>query len=173
MYYTILKFADEPFNKNAGIVIFLDHALLAKGKQGEKERETLYSLMAMFNAVKKLIPCVIVVLSQLNRDIESTERLQNPAVHFPRRSDLFAADALYMYSDTVMVAHRPEMLGLQQYGVQRWPTEKMVFFHYLKVRDGEPCIAAMTNDLAHNKILDYVPPVTITSTINEGRTKSS
>jgi replicative DNA helicase len=156
IYWTIIDFWQK--NKGKGIVIFLDHSLLTKGKSGDKERETLMHLMTMFNAVKKITGAIIIILSQLNRDIESSERIQNPDLHFPRKQDFFGSDALYMYSDIVLVAHRPEMLQIQRYGRAGWPTQNMVFFHYLKVRDGEPCIAAMVNDLAHNKILDYTPP---------------
>lgn len=158
IYWTILKFKNEDFNKNRGLVVFLDHSLLCRGKSEDKEREILMSLMAMFNAVKKQTGAIIVVLSQLNRNIEASERIQNPDLHFPRKQDIFGSDALYMYSDIVLIPHRPEMLGISRYGRNGWTTQGMVFFHYLKVRDGEPCIAAMVNDLAHNKILDYTPP---------------
>jgi hypothetical protein len=49
------------------------------------------------------------------------------------------------------------MLGIRAYGPRRWPTENAIFWHYLKVREGEPCIALMQNDLAHNQILDAQP----------------
>ena len=155
---TIYKFSEETFNKDRGIIIFLDHTLLVKGRDGEKEREMLYNLMAAFNEVKKKVKCVIILLTQLNRDIESSERIQNASMHAPRKSDVSSADAGYMYSDIVLIIHRPEMLGLKSYTTSNWPTANMVFVHYLKVRFGEPCVAAMVNDLAHNKILDYIPP---------------
>jgi hypothetical protein len=63
-----------------------------------------------------------------------------------------------MYSDIVVVTHRPEMLGIRAYGPKRWPTTNAIFWHYLKVREGEPCIALMENDLAHNQILDAKSP---------------
>jgi hypothetical protein len=49
------------------------------------------------------------------------------------------------------------MLGIRAYGPKRWPTDNAIFWHYLKVREGEPCIALMENDLAHNQILDAKP----------------
>ena len=151
---TILKFSEMEGIKGKGIVIFLDHTLLVRGKDGDKEREVLYDLMAMFNEIKKRIKCIIVVLSQLNRDIEHRDRISEPSQQFPKKSDLFGGDALYMYSDIVLVTHRPEMLNITAYGTQQWPTNNKVFFHYLKARDGEPCTVMMENDLAHSKIND-------------------
>jgi hypothetical protein len=142
---------------NKAVVVMLDHTLLVKKAGGLQDRDLLYDLMAMFNGLKKIIKISFVLISQMNRNIEVSERIQNPDLHYPKKQDLFGADACYMYSDLVIVTHRPEMLGIRAYGPRRWPTENAIFWHYLKVREGEPCIALMQNDLAHNQILDAQP----------------
>jgi hypothetical protein len=151
---TILKFSND---MNKAVVVMLDHTLLVKKAGGLQDRDLLYDLMAMFNGLKKIIKISFVLISQMNRNIEVSERIQNPDLHYPKKQDLFGADACYMYSDLVIVTHRPEMLGIRAYGPRRWPTENAIFWHYLKVREGEPCIALMQNDLAHNQILDAQP----------------
>ena len=151
---TILKFSKE---KNKPVVIMLDHTLLVKKVGGAQDRDLLYDLMAMFNGLKKVIRVSFILISQMNRNIENSERIQNPDLHYPKKQDIFGADACYMYSDIVVVTHRPEMLGIRAYGPKRWPTTNAIFWHYLKVREGEPCIALMENDLAHNQILDAKP----------------
>ena len=123
---------------------------------GAQDKDLLYELMAMFNGLKKEIRIAVILLSQMNRNIENSDRVQTPDLHFPKKQDIFGSDACYMYSDIVLVSHRPELLGIRAYGPKRWPTEKAIFWHYLKVREGEPCIALMQNDLAHNQILDAV-----------------
>ena len=151
---TILAFAKE---KNKPVIIMLDHTLLVKKAGGAQDRDLLYDLMAMFNGLKKVIRVAFILISQMNRNIEASERVQNPDLHYPKKQDIFGADACYMYSDIVIVTHRPEMLGIRAYGPKRWPTDNAIFWHYLKVREGEPCIALMKNDLAHNQILDAKP----------------
>jgi replicative DNA helicase len=151
---TILKFANE---KDKPVVVMLDHTLLVKKTGMAQDRDLLYDLMAMFNGLKKIIKVSFILISQMNRNIESSERVQNPDLHYPKKQDIFGADACYMYSDLVIVTHRPEMLGIRAYGPKRWPTDNAIFWHYLKVREGEPCIALMENDLAHNQILDAKP----------------
>lgn len=148
---TIMNFVEE---KKQPVVVMLDHTLLVKKMGGAQDKDLLYELMAMFNGLKKEIRISVVLLSQMNRNIESSDRVQNPDLHFPKKQDLFGSDACYMYSDIVLVSHRPELLGIRSYGPKRWPTEGAIFWHYLKVREGEPCIALMDNDLAHNQILD-------------------
>lgn len=152
---TILAFSKE---KNKPVIIMLDHTLLVKKVGGAQDRDLLYDLMAMFNGLKKVIRVAFILISQMNRNIENSERIQNPDLHYPKKQDIFGADACYMYSDIVIVTHRPEMLGIRAYGPKRWPTDNAIFWHYLKVREGEPCIALMENDLAHNQILDAKPP---------------
>lgn len=161
---TILKFAAEPFNKDRTIIIFLDHTLLVRGKHGDKEKEILYDLMAMFNEMKKTIRCIIIILSQLNRNIEQRERITTKTLHYPQKSDIFGSDAAYMYSDMVLVLHRPEILHITQYTPDDLPTRNMVYFHYIKTRYSEPCMAQLYNDLAHNKIVDYVPTINTNTT---------
>ena len=151
---TILAFSKE---KDKPVIIMLDHTLLVKKAGGAQDRDLLYDLMAMFNGLKKVIRVAFILISQMNRNIEGSERVQNPDLHYPKKQDIFGADACYMYSDIVIVTHRPEMLGIRAYGPKRWPTDNAIFWHYLNVREGEPCIALMKNDLAHNQILDAKP----------------
>jgi replicative DNA helicase len=150
---TVLKFSKEI---GKPVIVMLDHTLLVKKAGGAQDRDLLYDLMAMFNGLKKLIKVAFILISQMNRNIEASERIQNPDLHYPKKQDIFGADACYMYSDIVVVTHRPEMLGIRAYGPKRWPTDDAIFWHYLKVREGEPCIALMQNNLAHNEILDAV-----------------
>lgn len=162
---TVLKFAEEI---KKPVIVMLDHTLLVKKVGGAQDRDLLYDLMAMFNGLKKLIKVSFILISQMNRNIEASERIQNPDLHYPKKQDIFGADACYMYSDIVVVTHRPEMLGIRAYGPKRWPTDNAIFWHYLKVREGEPCIALMENNLAHNQILDAKPIYsTKTETENE------
>lgn len=152
---TILHFM-EKFPKK-WLVIFLDHTLLIKAGQGEKEREVLFDLQKMFMEIKKLGKNTIIQLSQLNRNIESSERIMSPSLHFPMRSDLFGGDSLFQASDYVIVLHRPEVLGITAYGTSNWPVKDLIYVHILKNREGEPKILAFENNLKYNSIEEYNP----------------
>lgn len=154
---TILKFSKQPDIKGKGILITLDHSILVKKSPKKNQQESLYDLSFTFNKLKKQIKSAFIIVSQLNRSIEDKERKLNPELHFPCKADIFGADALYQYSDMVIVPHRPEMLGISQYGPYGLPVKDIIYMHYLKVRDGEPCFAKMINDLKHNRILEEPP----------------
>jgi replicative DNA helicase len=128
---TILGFSKLDFVKNKWLIIFLDHTLLTKGRQGEKEREILANLQYMFMEIKKFDRNTIIQLSQLNRDIESTERLNNPSMHFPSRKDIFGGESVFQASDYVAVLHRPELLLLKTYGPASWLVANRVYMHFL------------------------------------------
>jgi replicative DNA helicase len=113
----------------------LDHILLTKGKSGESERETISKLQNMFMEVKKYNRTTIIQLSQLNRDIESIERISNSSLHYPLAKDLFASDVIYQTSDYVFIIHRPETLGIEHYGSKMIPTEGLAFGHFLKLNE--------------------------------------
>ena len=142
-------------NIDRGILVTLDHSILVKKFGEQNQMQTLYELAAMFNELKKKIKASFVIVSQLNRGIEAVERIQNKNLHYPQKSDVFGADALYQYSDIFMITHRPEMLNLRAYGPTDLPVSGIIYFHFIKTRETEPFIAKMRNNLKYNQVLDF------------------
>ena len=140
-------------NTNKHFVIIYDHALLTK--QVGSVIETISELERVFIQAKKLQLTSIIQLAQMNRNIEAPERINNPLSHYPMRSDLSSSDAIFQASDYVLVIHRPEILGIQEYGPNHLPTENKVYLHMLKNRDaGKPCILEFENDLMYNNLIE-------------------
>ncbi len=172
-YCSINKLAE----KKKGLIITLDHTLLVKREEGEDEKTTLDNLMHTLVALKKFlsssgIRVIFFVLSQLNRNIETTERIVNPKLHYPNKNDLFGASSVYHSSDYVIILHRPCLIeglgnwygrakpeygfpdGLPVYNPQN-KDQPMIYLHIIKERFGKPGIIAMLDDLAHSKITEY------------------
>jgi replicative DNA helicase len=152
---TIEHFAMTPENQYKGVLVTLDHSILVKKFGEQTTLQVLYELASAFNELKKKIKASFVIVSQLNRGIENVERIQNKNLHFPMKSDVFGADALYQYSDVFMITHRPDMLKLEAYGPSDEPVKDMIYWHYLKVRDGDPLVAKMKNLLKYNQVIDF------------------
>ena len=152
---TIIKLFYDKYVKGTSkhFVIMYDHALLTKPIGSTIE--TMQELERVFISSKKYPMTSIVQLAQMNRNIESPERINNPLSHYPMRSDISSADALFQASDYVIVIHRPEILGIQEYGPSHLPTQNKVYLHILKNRDaGKPCILEFENDLAYNNLIE-------------------
>ena len=154
---TILEFSKLEIVKDKWLIITLDHTLLTKGKAGEKEREILANLQYMFMEIKKAAKNTIIQLSQMNREIESTDRLNNPSMHFPTRRDIFGGESIFQASDYVVVLHRPELLLLKRYGPANWLVADRIYMHFLKNREGELKILTFTNNLKYNRIEESDP----------------
>ena len=152
---TVEHFSLLPENQYKGILVTLDHSILVKKFGEQTVLQVLYELAAAFNELKKRIKASFIIVSQLNRGIENVERIQNKNLHFPMKSDVFGADALYQYSDVFMITHRPDILKLSQYGPSDWPVKDLIYWHYLKVRDGDPLVAKMKNLLKYNQVIDF------------------
>ena len=134
-------------------VILYDHALLTK--QVGSVIETISELERVFIQVKKLPLTSVIQIAQMNRNIEASERINNPLSHYPMRSDLSSSDAIFQASDYVLVLHRPEILSIQEYGPNHLPTSNKVYIHVLKNRDaGRPCILEFENDLMYNNLIE-------------------
>lgn len=145
----------HPETKGKKILVSLDHSILVRKNPGADQLATLYDLAGTFNGLKKKIDSSYLILSQLNRGIETVDRLQNKNLHYPQKSDVFGADALYQYSDVFMITHRPEMLNLRTYGPDDLDVRGIIYWHYLKTRDGDPFIAKMRNLLHINRVTDF------------------
>lgn len=140
-------------NTKKHFVIFYDHALLTK--QIGSVIETISELERIFIQVKKLPLTSVVQIAQMNRNIEAPERINNNLSHYPMRSDISSSDAIFQASDYVIVIHRPETLGIQEYGPHRLSCQNKVYMHILKNRDaGRPCILEFENALAYNDIIE-------------------
>jgi len=155
---TIFKFAKK--NPKKGLIVTLDHTILVNGKQGEMERMILVDLVKMFKKAIKYFAKInknfsVILLSQLNRNIEELERTGEPGIqNYPKKRDVFGGDALYQMSDIVMVTMNPYQMGMEAYGPHRWETKGRLYFHFIKVREGEPVIAVMQNKLFVNEVKD-------------------
>ena len=150
----IFSFYDQ-YVKGTGkhFVVIYDHTLLTKPIGSTIE--TMSELERVFIQVKKLPLTSVVQIAQMNRNIEASERINNPLSHYPMRSDLSSSDAIFQASDYVLVLHRPEILNIQEYGPNHLPTSNKVYLHILKNRDaGKPCILEFENDLMYNNLIE-------------------
>lgn len=143
--------------KDKKFVIILDHTLLVEGKNRESALQVISELQKLFIKVKKLPNTTIIQLSQMNRNIENPERINNPSMHYPMRSDISSADTIFHASDYVICIHRPELLNIQQYGPNRLLVKNKVYLHILKNRDaGECTILEFDNDLKYNNLIETI-----------------
>lgn len=141
--------------KGKRFVIILDHTLLVEGQASALQ--VISDLQKLFIKVKKYPNTTIIQLSQMNRNIEAPDRINNPSMHYPMRSDISSADTIFHASDYVICIHRPELLNIQQYGPNRLLVKSKVYLHILKNRDaGECSILEFDNDLKYNNLIETV-----------------
>lgn len=154
---TIYSFYDELVSgTNKKFIVILDHLLLIEGDtSGDTTLKTISDLQKVFIKVKKLPNTTIIQLSQMNRNIEKPERINNPSSHYPMRSDISSADTIYHASDYVICIHRPELIGITSYGINHLPTKDKVFLHIMKNRDAGTCgVIVYDNDLKYNNLIE-------------------
>ena len=131
---------------NRKFIIILDHTLLVEGQSSALQ--IISDLQKLFIRVKKYPNTTIIQLSQMNRNIEAPERINNPSMHYPMRSDISSADTIFHASDYVICIHRPELLNIGAYGPNRLLVKNKVYLHIMKNRDaGECAILELDNDL--------------------------
>ena len=131
------------------MVYEIDHALLCKGMDGQNERAKIDDLMYRLVDAKKYIAAqggdsIGLVLSQMNREIRKTERVQNADMHRPGTECLFGASSIEQCSDYIVISHIPAKLGIQSYTANALPTRMQIgedilqipYFELVKNRTG-------------------------------------
>lgn len=104
--------SNKLIERKKGLVVVIDNASLVLPEDGGGEKDTIDKFIHMLVLVKKYVASLggkimFFVISQLNRNIESSERILNPKLHYPNKSDLFGASSVYNSSDYVIIIHRP------------------------------------------------------------------
>jgi hypothetical protein len=120
-------------------------------EQSEVDLINRVSRLAMF--LKKQYGAMVILLGQLNDKIEQPERISNPALHYPKKTDIHGGKSVYMASDTIIIIHRPETLQILNYGRNMFPTKDLVALHILKSRlNGSEGMIRMRQDFAHGTL---------------------
>jgi replicative DNA helicase len=132
------------------VVYEIDHALLTKGKTGDSEKERVDALMYNLVQLKKAISAdgghsIGIVLSQMNREIRSVERVKNKELHRPGTECLFGASSIEQCCDYIVFSHIPAKLNIMSYTLNELPTVMYIedkkfqipYFELVKQRSGE------------------------------------
>lgn len=147
----------EGWHKKSGkkIVAISDHSLLFKSTGGD--REMLVDLSKDIMIQKNEGWCSHVILTQLNREIESApRRVAKSPLNYPDQSCLSSSSSIFQASDYVLIIHRPYLLKFvgDTYGPDGLSTHiKNLYIHCIKNREGETSILIFEADFKHMKII--------------------
>lgn len=176
---TVYQFAEEHelAHKGEGLIITIDHVLLTKGRMGQSEKQIVDDLSHRMVSIKKSLSSkgvnvLIIMIGQLNRNIETPERILNNNLHYPNKNDIFGASSIFQCSDYVLISHKPAVIDgmTDYYGPERpgmgYPhglpvfnpynrSQPMVYWHLLKERFGEPKIIMMLDSFAASRVDEF------------------
>jgi len=130
------------FHKGKKTIITLDHTLLVKKgpHHGNSAQSMLFDLGEFFTECKRTYPCMFIVLSQLNRNIDNPDRAVNGKYgNFILESDIFGSDAMLQHADMLIGINRPAKQKIRYYGPERYiiKDDRTLVFHFLKARNGD------------------------------------
>lgn len=151
-FYNFIK---KPF------MVTLDHSVLIKKDASEKDiYETLYALGEMLTELKKALPVMFIILTQMNRSIEDqTRKIPGTAGNYPTSGDVFGADALLQHSDLLVVINRPSLYNMDVYGPEQFEVDdKLIVMHFLKTRNGDNRMCFFEAQFEHMNIAEIPPP---------------
>jgi replicative DNA helicase len=143
-------------------IVTLDHSYLVKQATYEKDKhEMLYNLSEMLTEVKRKYPISFIILSQLNRNIDTPERNEDGrAGNYILTSDLMGADALLQHADILVGINRPGYFKIRYYGPDRYiiDNENIMVMHFLKCRNGDTRMSFFKCEFEKMSLLEIPAP---------------
>jgi hypothetical protein len=125
--------------------------------------DMLYNLGEAITELKRIYPIAFIILSQLNRGIDSPERCEDGKYgNYINESDIFGADAMLMHTDTLIGLNRPAKQKIRFYGPDRYiiQDDSILVMHFLKCRNGDNRLSFFKADGASMTISEIdTPPV--------------
>ena len=145
-------------------IITLDHTLLVKRAPYQKDRlDMLFELGEFFTQCKRDYPCLFIVLSQLNRNVEDPERaVDGKYGNYITEQDIFGSDAMLQHADTLIGVNRPAHRKIRFYGPDRFIIEddSVLVFHFLKARNGDTRMSFFKGLFSQMEIVEMQTPPT-------------
>ena len=128
-------------HKGKKTIITLDHTMLVKRAPYQNNSlDMLFELGEFFTQCKRNYPCLFIVLSQLNRNIDNPDRaIDGKYGNYILESDIFGSDAMLQHADMLIGINRPAKQKIRFYGPDRYIIEddRTLVLHFLKARNGD------------------------------------
>lgn len=157
----------EQFKTENGFVntlVTVDHSALFKlGGKYKDKFEMLNAFGEALTEMKKKFPVAFLVLSQLNRNVETIERAKDGTYgNYILDSDLYGSDALLQHADVVLGINRPFNRRIKFYGPEKYIINDpdLLVFHILKSRNGFMGMNFYRLDRDAMRIVETDPPPT-------------
>jgi replicative DNA helicase len=169
IHYEIEKYKKED-GTYTNLLVGIDHSALFRLCKGQKDKfEMLGSLGEALTMMKKKYPVAFVVLSQLNRNIETPDRQRDGEYgNYVLDSDIYGSDALLQHADVVIGINKPSLKKIRQYGPDRYIVndEDMLVFHFLKSRNGTTRMSFFKLDRTIMRIVEMETPAQATKKVS-------
>lgn len=144
-------------------IITLDHTILLDKAPYHSDNEMLYALGKALTKLKRKYPIAFIILSQLNRGIDSPERNEDGKYgNYILESDIFGADAMLQHADLLIGINRPGKQKIRFYGPDRYiiDNDRILVVHFLKCRNGDTRMSFFKAEFEKMRISEIsTPPV--------------
>lgn len=150
LYNTVRWFKIK--NPNVKLIITLDHTLLSQRLEENTDLELMSATALLMIKIRKETKAMVILLNQLNGEIEKPIRRENPALHHPVKGDIHCGNQVYWACDNVIIPHRPELLGITKYGIEKYNTKHLLHMKVIKSRKGKIGDIWLTENLKEGKI---------------------
>lgn len=135
LYWTVEEIANK--YPNCKLVVSIDHLLLSRWLDERSDMELISNTALTAIDIRQDFDAMVIPLMQLNQNIEKEERILKPALHYPGKNDIHYGAAMWWACDNVIINHRPKVLNIRQYGLDKLETKRLLHSVVCKSRKGK------------------------------------
>lgn len=159
LFNTVVKLREDEKYIGRRIIVTVDHTLLSVKLNEKDDLELMSRTAKMAIRLKKMFNIMVIFLGQLNGQVEDLKRRENPDFHHPIKTDIHAQNQIYWACDDVLIAHRPELLGITKYGKNPYPmrTNGLIHVAWIKSRKNKAGNIWFKNLFKEGKIIQVEP----------------
>jgi len=143
-------------------IVTIDHTLLFKLSPAEKgKNDMLFHLGEVLTRLKRRYPIAFIVLTQLNRNVDSPERCEDGKYgNYILESDIFGADAMLQHADVLIGLNRPGKQKIRFYGPDRFiiDDDKVIVMHFIKCRNGDTRLSFFRAEFDKMRLVEMNTP---------------
>lgn len=139
---------------NSKIIISLDHTFLTKKLDENNDSDLVQNLANHAVKWRQTYEAMVIMLNQLNNRIEEESRITKRNLHYPTKADIHFGSQLWWAADNVIAIHRPKLLGINQYGVDKLNTEQLIHLAIIKSRMGVEGNVWLKDELFRSRMLE-------------------
>lgn len=151
-YDSAVRICEKEIPKGNIPLFMIDHSRLPLSEDKKQDEQSkLNDLATKANFIKNK-GAIVIIISQMNRDIEKDKDRRRIGLNPPVMADVFGSSSFEQFATCVIALHNPEQFGIVSGYLGYEDHKGLIFAHILKQREGWIGAKPLKNNLKNMRL---------------------